>query len=91
MLGKNVAILDILDFSENFYYSILLWVKIARPHRKPFGLLYTLETCFSSTSGSNLFFKKIIKKSLEKSEKLQFFYFLVTRNVSHSLALIGQQ
>ena len=27
---------------------ILLWDKIARPHRKPFGLFYPLETCFSS-------------------------------------------
>ena len=26
----------------------LLWDKIARPHRKPFGLFYPLETCFSS-------------------------------------------
>jgi len=35
--------------------------------------------------------KKVIKKSLEKSEKLHFFYFLVILNVSHSRALIGQQ
>ena len=27
-----------------------LWDKIARPHRKPLGLLYPLETCFSVES-----------------------------------------
>ena len=27
---------------------LLLWDKIARPHRTPFGLFYPLEPCFSS-------------------------------------------
>jgi len=34
--------------NENFQKNILLWDKIARPHRKPFGLFYPLETSFSS-------------------------------------------
>jgi len=28
----------------------ILWDTIARPHRKPFGLFYPLETCFSAES-----------------------------------------
>ena len=30
--------------------SQILWHKIARPHRKLFGLFYPLETCFSVES-----------------------------------------
>ena len=33
--------------SQNY---IILWDKIARPHRKPFWVLYPLETCFSGES-----------------------------------------
>ena len=33
--------------NRNIY---ILWDKIARPHRKPFGLYYPLETCFSAES-----------------------------------------
>jgi len=32
------------------FFEIFLWDKIARPHRKPFGLFYPLETCFSAES-----------------------------------------
>jgi len=61
----------------------LLWDKIARPYESLSGD-YPVETCFSSyffintTLHPNLFCKKIIKKSLVKSEKLHFCIFCVT-------------
>jgi len=60
----------------------ILWDNIARPHRKPFGLFYPLETCFCDesfhpyNSPSKIYSVKKIKKSIVKSEKLHCFYFL---------------
>ena len=61
---------------------IILWDTIARPHRKPFALFYPLETCFfrrifssKTLHPGKIYSVKIIEKSLEKSEKLRFFYF----------------
>jgi len=40
---------QIQEIKKNIF-SKILWDKIARLHRKPFGLFYPLETCFSAES-----------------------------------------
>ena len=61
----------------------ILWDKIARPRFPHRGLFYPLEKCFPAEPlihrtlrpGKIYSVKKIIKKSLEITEKLHFFYF----------------
>jgi len=60
MLGHNfnknfntflVVILNLghHDFLEQKYFYFI-WDKIARQHRKPFGLFYSVETCVPAES-----------------------------------------
>ena len=55
----------------------ILWDKIARPHRKPFGLFYPLETCFSS-----YFF-------IHRTLHLLFLCFWLFWNVTHHAPLLA--
>jgi len=47
---KRFSTLSIILIPSPECYKILLWDKIARPRKKPFGLFYPLETCFSAES-----------------------------------------
>jgi len=48
MENKENLIGIILEYNKHM--RNILWDKISRPHRKPFGLFYPLETCFYAKS-----------------------------------------
>ena len=77
LISKKVCS-PIFLFKKHRSLKNILWDKIACPHRKPFGLFYPLETCFSSYFFFILYIRvrsilKIIKKSLVKSHLVYFF------------------
>ena len=65
------------------FLAKILWDKIARPRFSQRGLFYPLDKCFPAEPlihrtllpGKIYSVKKIIKNSLEITEKLHFFYF----------------